>query len=273
MAIVDDMYILQLERLRSKLIGILRSKEMIVEEDEPLDNLIPMVDKISNLKGFTEYLQGDISSYENNDLVSINISNAFSGFSKLQKIKMNNLQRVGTYFCNQCTGLSNFQFNNLQSARSYFFYQTPIKNAILPSLTDGLTSTNQHIFSYCSKLQRLIIPNYTSSMHGNHFYSAYVTLKLIDSSAISLSFDNGQGMKTLTTLIFRGNKIPTLSNANYIPNIEEIYIKSSLVESLKTATNWAVYADKIKPIEESKYEATNWYENEDWYKEEMSVWQ
>ena len=69
------------------------------------------------------------------------------------------------------------------------------------------------------------------------------------------------------------SSIPPCSNIAHFSNIEEIYISQDYVESMKKATNWSTYADKIKPLEGSKYESLNWYENEDWYKEEMAVWQ
>lgn len=67
--------------------------------------------------------------------------------------------------------------------------------------------------------------------------------------------------------------IPNLANADFIRNIKEIYVTETIIEQFKTATNWSVYADKIKPIEGSKYENLEWYKNEQWYAEEMSVWE
>lgn len=52
MAIVDDKYILDLEKLRSKLVNILREKGLLVNEDETLANLVPMVDNLIEKKWY-----------------------------------------------------------------------------------------------------------------------------------------------------------------------------------------------------------------------------
>lgn len=272
MAIVDDNYILKLEQLRIKLIGILRSKEMIVDENETLDNLIPMVDKISNLKGFEDYLFDNLETYENNNIENIPNAYMFYGLKQLHKIKMDNLISANTNFCQLASGITNINFNKLNTIKAYSFYGTNIVNAIFPNVTE--IKNGEHVLSYCPRLKRIIVPNLQSGFSGTMLLSVS-TVELIDAGQqSSIGFNGNYGTTGVKILILRkSNTIATLRNANYITNLEEVYVPQALLETYKTATNWSVYADKFKPLEGSKYESLTWYESEDWYAEEMSVWQ
>ena len=64
-------------------------------------------------------------------------------------------------------------------------------------------------------------------------------------------------------------KVTTLNSLNTI----EIYVPQAIIETYKQATNWTTYADCFKALEGSKYEDVEWYKNEEWYAEEMSVWE
>ena len=67
-----------------------------------------------------------------------------------------------------------------------------------------------------------------------------------------------QNCKALNTVIIRYDGICTLSNISAFNGTPIktndttgfIYVPSSLVESYKSATNWATYADKIRAIED-----------------------
>lgn len=272
MAIVDDKYILDLEKLRSKLVNILREKGLLVNEDETLANLVPMVDKISNLKGFEDYLFDNLETYENNNITNIPNGYMFYGLKKLHKIKMDNLIFANEHFCQLASGITNINFNKLNTIKAYSFYQTNIVNAIFPCVTE--IKNGEHVLSYCPRLKRIIMPILQSGFSGTMLYNVS-TVELIDAGQQpSIGFNGNYGTTGVKILILRkSNTITTLKNANYITNLEEVYVPQALLETYKTATNWSVYADKIFPLEGSKYENEDWYKNEDWYREEMSVWQ
>lgn len=60
----------------------------------------------------------------------------------------------------------------------------------------------------------------------------------------------------LDTLILRADAVPALANTNAFGNTDiargngYIYMQDGIVEEAKTATNWATYADQIKPLSE-----------------------
>lgn len=266
MAVVDDNYILKLEQLRIKLIGILRSKEMIVDENETLDNLIPMVDKISNLKGLYDRLSGSLTELNDNN---INLLSSYSLASNptLKKVKLNNVINIKSNCFSQCTGLTNIYLPQVLTISSYCFSGcSSLVNIILPNVT---TLGQTYVFSDCSKLKRIIIPKSLSSGGGGNFFNGCSNLILYETSG-----SIGCNTQNLEVLILRKqDQLQALSSVTFIANIKEIYVHQELLETYKTATNWSTYADKIKPLEGSKYESLTWYEDEDWYKEEMSVWQ
>lgn len=266
MAIVDDNYILKLEQLRIKLIGILRSKEMIVDENETLDNLIPMVDKISNLKGLCDRLSGSLKELNDNN---INFLSMFSlaYIPTLKRVKLNNATSIKNSCFKQCTGLTNIYLPQVLTTESSCFEGcSSLVNIILPNVT---TLGATYVFSTCSKLKRIIVPKSLSSGGGGNFFNGCSNLILYETSG-----SIGCNVQNLEVLILRKEEqLQALSSVAFIANIKEIYVHQELLETYKVATNWSTYADKIFPLEGSKYENEDWYKKEDWYAEEMSVWQ
>lgn len=148
-----------------------------------------------------------------------------------------------------------------------------IENLVLPKAT--LTNTNiNYLFTNLLKLKRIIVSS-IQSFGGNPIFSNNNIVEIIDCfSPCDTSFAISALLSSLKTWIIRKDtKIANMANLVNMPNLEEVYVPQVLLETYKTATNWSTYADKFKPLEGSKYESLTWYESEDWYREEMSVWQ
>lgn len=265
MAIIDDKFVLKLENLRTKLRNILLDKKIYKEEDEMLENLIEAVKELNPGNCLNDFLNGDLTSYVNNEVTSIRAF-CFMNMPRLEKVRIDNALNILQQSFNGCTRLKHLYLPKVQkidSGTSGFINNTQIENLILPEL---INFGDWYTF-YLATLRRLIAPKCTTIQRSSPFISD--TLRLLDCRLnVTMSQAN------LEIYICRSTStIPNLANADFIRNIKEIYVTETIIEQFKTATNWSVYADKIKPIEGSKYENLEWYKNEQWYAEEMSVWE
>ena len=245
MAIVDDGLILKLENFRTKVIQVLKEKGISIDEDAKLDDaMVKAINSISTLQGLNEYIARKIKEIVNNEISYLPEYSLYNGGS-LEKVKIDNLVTMQAHNFGLCTNLRYVKLDNLT--------------------TMGNTSSdmNQN-FGFNHSMQNLVMPKFSSTLSSNT--NVYAVLIDWAGEIGSSNFNN------LKILISRRSNIITLSSAAKINTIEEIYVPQDLIESYKVATNWATYADKFKPLEGSKYEPLNWYEEEPWYKEEMKVW-
>ena len=108
-----------------------------------------------------------------------------------------------------------------------------IDRTITEISSDSVTSIGEYAFYKCSGLTTAVFPAATR----------------ISSSAF-------QGRSSLTALILRSETMATLSSTNAFSSTPiasgtgYIYVPAALVDSYKTATNWSVYADQIRAIED-----------------------
>ena len=273
MAIVNDKYILELERLRQNLVNVLKEKGLIVDANETLNNLIPLVnDNLFKDNQLSLLAENKVDYYK--DIQTTNICQ-YSFYYKTSIIKayLPNVRTIDARAFNYCTNLRYIYLPNLVELKGIFntsggtFCNTNIENLILPNYSISSFNNNNYCdyFYGMSKLKRLIIPK------SPLLYNATYNFEILDCNLAGTNFK----ALNLKTLVMRGYKdsILSLSNSSNISNIAEIYVPNSQLENFKVDTNWAVYADKFKALEGSKYESLTWYENEDWYKEEMAVWQ
>ena len=269
MAVVNDLYILQLDRIREKLRNTLMDKGIIKDTDATLEELVEAV-KITNEKNsLSNLLSNKLESITDDEILRLRPYSLY-GLTTLTKAHFENLTYIAPSTFYNCTSLKNLYAPNVIEIDSdspyYPFRNTQIENLIFPKAQ--VVGSNGYYTFQTAKLKRLIIPKSTI-LPAQPFASTNM-LEVLDSSITG--WNNKQ--VNLKTLIFRNaSKSPSLSSTENLQNIEEIYCLNQFVEELKTATNWSVYADKIKPIEGSKYENLEWYKNEEWYAEEMSVWE
>lgn len=269
MAEISEESLLLMEHTRSKLRDILKDKGIYLEADAPLDDLVDAVRTLNETNALQWFFEDSLGSFSNSAIVSLR-NFAFQGMTSLEKIRLDNCVILKEGCFNNCTGLKHLYLPKVQQVNASTkgeIIGTAIENLILPEVY----TTNSSWFAFQSlKLKRVIMPK--NKDLGKQTYEQN-TLEILDCSYTNLSgemFTQGK----LHLLILRNVKnIPGLLSTNVFPNIEEIYITQTLLEQLKTATNWSVYADKIKPLEDSKYEPLDWYKDEDWYKQEMSVWE
>lgn len=264
MAIVDDGLILKLENFRTKVIQVLIEKGISIDKDAKLDDtLVKAIDSISTLQGLDDYITNDIVDYINKKLTQLG-QYKFYYMPTIHNMRCDAVINIGEYSLYNCSSLKHLYFPNVVSIGGHVFYALGCENIILPNLK----TMGSACFVNTTTLKRLIIPKCASL---SDYACSGTGIYLLDAGNTSL-IPSSSPMPNLAILILRKNSLTTLVNRSCIQSIEEIYVPQDLIESYKVDTNWTVYADKFKPLEGSKYEPLNWYEEEAWYKEEMKVW-
>ncbi len=128
---------------------------------------------------------------------------------------------------------------------------------IVELINNDITEIGGDAFRTCTKLERVIVPNVTS-LRASAFntctalkYAEFVNLTTFRGIAES-SFKN---CTSLEKLVIRGRQCPLQHTSAFSGSAIEagtgfVYVPDDLVDTYKTATNWATYADQIKPISE-----------------------
>lgn len=154
---------------------------------------------------------------------------AFGSCSSLNNI---NLDNVNTIYHSAFTNCANLDIDVIApsltgSLGAKAFYGTGVRRVLnLGSITkingDGWSAGT---FQNCPNLEVVILPE---------------TLTSIGLMAL--------GSSSITTCIVKNPSPATLAEQVFSGAIENIYVPDASVETYKGATNWATYADRIKPI-------------------------
>lgn len=276
MATVDDKYILELERQRAKLVKILQSKGVLIDENSDLASAIKQVENIGQNDLLSDFIGGNLTEFELTDPNATQLGyNPFASIANIvTKLNLPYVENVKHIFSNttgiQGSQLLHLNIPNLKTGSDYYELGNMPKlvNIVAPSLVSG-RANDFGIIAGDLSLVRFVAPNYINGcrLSGN----SSPVLTLVDVSRINFEIITYPAMKTL--ILRNTTQIANLTVANAFPNDVEIYIPQEMIEKYKVATNWTVYADKFVALEGSKYESLTWYLEEDWYKEEMAVWQ
>lgn len=271
---ISDEAVLQMERQRAKLVEILKEKEVIIDDDATLEEAITKAEQIGQNDYFESFLNGTLSEIKllNPLITTLGKLPFASSNTKLSKLYIPYIQSI-IILTNDVTPMN--ALIHLYAPELTFLsgqyplgYMSSIKNIILPKL-NTVNFNCYGLISGDSSLERLIIPK-LSTTNGNFQIGANSSIHTLD----ALGFAIRVVLSSLSILIFRNEtNVFLLSSANNLPNIEEIYVPQSMLETYKTATNWSIYADRFIALEGSKYEAEDWYLDEEWYKTEEAVWQ
>lgn len=177
-----------------------------------------------------------ITDYVNDRVESVG-PYAFYLITSLLSVSMKNVKIFnGQNNFMGCTNLSTIDFPKLESASTGNAFRncTALTNAVLPRLVNPGVS-----FQGCSALGRLDLG---SEVDANEM--------------VQINFGNVSGCTNLTAIILRYKKILLLSRTSFFDSTPivsgdgYIYVPSELVDGYKAATNWSVYADQIRAIED-----------------------
>lgn len=212
-----------------------------------------------------EYFTGRITEYSNEDTTEIMRMHAFYNYTSLKRINLPNIKRVGEGFLT-LSGVTEIDFPKLESISDSSFCTacSYLQRCSIP-LAKSLDYQKGLSFSSCEKLTSLDISSIEAiSPEGFNYCRTIPKIDLPSVSKIySYSFNGTfQDCYKLTALILR-NPTPVLldeasnlfkncpiNNGGYNGLEGYIYVPKALVEQYKVATNWSVYADKFRAIED-----------------------
>lgn len=128
-----------------------------------------------------------------------------------------------------------------------------VNRTITEYSSDTLTEIGVNAFYYCQSLHTLNCPNV---LRITRYGLGHTAIQKIDFSNLQSIYDYAFAESNLDTLIIRWQGICTLKGTTAFNNTPIkngtgfIYVPDNIVEKYKTATNWATFANQIKPISE-----------------------
>ena len=128
-----------------------------------------------------------------------------------------------------------------------FFNCIKLREVFFPSMTGGISNS---MFKNCSSMTKATFPSAVTAINSTYQWNASF-LSCSNLQALILKSTTLINLKSSDALI--GNI--TVTNVALSPNYQGdspgyIYVPKALVEKYKTATNWSVFADKFRAIED-----------------------
>lgn len=171
--------------------------------------------------------------YRDEELTEIKVS-AFSRCKQLTGLDLPNATDFGASFASECTSLT---------------------DVYLPKLENAYNSSPQSEFSYCTALERLRLPKL--AWMGWHMVYGCTSLRHADQGTCNRLIDYSTCPRLETLVVRRTSSVTIMGSASDISSSSPIangtgyiYVPRALVEKYKVATNWSVYADQIRAIED-----------------------
>ena len=129
-----------------------------------------------------------------------------------------------------------------------------IKNELSEFYTDEAVTISDHLFNGCSNLIKFAAPNATGI--GGYVFLGCGSIKYIDvGNSSAYNANTAVGCHKIKTIIMRSKSVAVLSvkfsnNISITNGTCYFYVPKELVEEYKQATNWSVYANQIRAIED-----------------------
>ena len=136
------------------------------------------------------------------------------------------------------------------------FYNCP--NFIKADIPNSVTFVAGYAFRSCAKLKNHRFPENVTAVNGVTYMSSGIetfvsegkltTIGSLAFSSSKLTFLVLRGVDSVATLVVDALKSTPIANGTGY-----IYVPDNLVKDYKEATNWALYADQIRPLSEYVY--------------------
>ena len=176
--------------------------------------------------------------------------------------------------------------SNATTVKRYTFYGSGfLKTIDLPMATEindysfynsGLSSINcplvtwigNYAFASCKWLTEVVFPS-TANITANAFRNCSELAKADFHSASSIINGAFYSCSALTSLIIRSSSVCTLNNTGVLTNTPiasgtgYIYVPSALIDTYKSATNWATYSAQFRALEDYTVDGTTTGELDD----------
>lgn len=158
---------------------------------------------------------------------------------------------IGAYAFAGCEALTEVSFTNCTEVGASAFY---LDRGLVQADFPKLLKTTQTVFGACSALKDVNLP-VTNQLRSSTFH-ACSSLEKIDLPKVTIINSNVFfKCSILTALILRSNTVVALSATNSFNEtpIENgtgyIYVPAALVDSYKADTNWSVFTNQFRAIE------------------------
>ena len=186
----------------------------------------------------------NISDYKYNNNVNINA------------IDCVNAKSAGVSAMNNCMSLTSVNMPSVTSVGvGAMLNCMSLTSVNMPSVKSAGVSAMQN----CVSLTSVNMPALTRV--GSNAGLNCILLKGVDMPGVtSIGGSAMYNCLSLKSVRLGANQVATLANANAFANTPiakatgYIYVPDDLVDSYKTATNWSVYADQIRPMSECEVE-------------------
>lgn len=207
-------------------------------------SLMYTADFISEIDGLKvgisekEWVERTFSEYINTTKTGKNLNAqwyTFACMSNLEKIEITNLNIVATQFAFCCPLLSCISLPACTDIREWAFYSCKSLSSVnFPACT----VVNAQAFAKCDSLSLASFP-VCASIGYAAFMSCYNLLNLYLASTSLCALNYSETFKSTPI-----DGYTTSTGGVY----GSIFVPASLVDSYKSATNWATYADRITAI-------------------------
>lgn len=221
----------------------------------------------------TMRLNGTTYEYSNSDITEIP-QYAFYYDKSLKSIDTPNVVKVGERAFYMCQKVESINLPNLTTAGSYVFFRCEKAETIN---VPNMTSIGYQGLYGCDLVKHLNLPKVTSTSEQGCYGCYNLESIRFLSNIYSFGSSHFANCYSLKALIIGGSTMTNIFNTNtfnncyhllgtvnetYNPNGDKdcfIYVHDNLLEKYKSATNWATYADQIKPISELPQEYKDLY--------------
>ena len=207
--------------------------------------------------------QGTISGRYVSDKITSVKEYAFFRCANLASVSLPNCTSIYTSAFRECPALESVNLPNCVSfdkgvSSGYFFDgASNLKTINVPNLTTIAIASRT--FNACKVLEEFDAPNLTFLTDSSSMFANCQKLRKVNFPKLGGTTISARTFYTcsrLEKLILGGDELNPLENVNAFTGTPiangtgYVYVPDNLVDTYKIATNWATFANQIKPISE-----------------------
>lgn len=190
-------------------------------------------------------------------------SYAFAESGRLKKVVLPNVKVIMDSAFSNCQALEELQLGSLESVWGYAFHNSGIKNIDLSKakMVDSYAFASSSI----TEAKMPLVESLGNSVFNN--CSALITVDISNPDATKVpnidgynAFDSCTSMKALILRSTSKMIRLTASGVKLPPTVTDgscfIYVPRTILETYKTATNWSVYAEQFRALEDYTVDGT-----------------
>lgn len=154
--------------------------------------------------------------------------------------------------------ITEYSSDRVTSIGKFAFYEA---KSLVTVNVPNVTTINERAFDLCIKLETINIPN-EMTLEYSAFWNCR-SLKSVDFLSIKRTHYNVFGGCTnLRSLILRANSISNIADTGVFDNTPiksgtgYIYVPYAVIDTYKSATNWVVFADQFRALEDYTVDGT-----------------